>query len=404
MHEQLILGEGEKIMPKLSVIVPLYNNEKYIMKCIRSIQEQSYRDIQIIIVDDGSTDNGGEICRALSKEDNRIEIVHQENKGLIEARYTGLLHCKTEYATFVDADDFILEDSYIFALNAIERNVDLVLFEINRYYSEQYIKREKSSVSSGYYDKKRIEREIFPHLFWGIKEQQSGIECSQCVRIVKTHLLLEQHKKARKYNFYFGEDAAVSYPLFLCIKDMEVIDKSYYMHRQREKKCPPYVANENYFQKVFELYTFLKKEFSKQSEEYNFMQQLDYYYMYMVNNRKMKYNDDSKMKYNFLFPFNILPQNKVLLLYGAGSVGKDYYDQIMEYNFCKEVIWVDKNAEGINDKRVYPISYINNMQFDYVMIANSNANICKEIKEDLILMGIKKEIIYSTASIKKGDS
>lgn len=390
-------------MPKLSVIVPLYNSEQYIEQCIKSIQNQSYRDIQIIIVDDGSTDNGVEICRKLSKEDGRIKIIQQENQGLLRARYTGLVNCETEYATFVDADDFISEESYIYSIDAMENDVDMIMFEISRYYNERYSKREKSSLPPGYYDRKRIEKEAYSHLFWGFEKERWGIECSLCVRIVKTHLLREQYKKVRKYKFYFGEDAAVSYPLFLYIKDMEMINRCYYMHRQRaQKKCPPYITDESYFEKVYELYQYLKSEFSTQPEEYNFLQQLDYYYMYMVNNKKKKYDDSSKEKYTFLFPFNRLPQNKVVLLYGAGGVGKDYYNQIREYDFCKKIIWVDKNAEGIGDKRVVSSSNIPNEEFDYVIVAHSDASICKEIEDSLVSMGIKREIIYSTVD-KKGE-
>ena len=383
-------------MASLSVIVPLYNNEQYIRECVMSIQRQSYSDIRIIIVDDGSTDGGYELCQELARTDSRIEAIHQKNKGLIEARYTGLQHCKTEYATFVDADDFILYEAYSYAIDAMQRKVDLILYDISRYYNENVVKREKSSLLPGYYNQERIKGEVFPHLFWGLDKQEGAVECSQCVRIVKTKLLLKEHERILNYKFYFGEDAAVTYPLFLHIEDMEVIDHCYYMHRQRKEKCPPYIADDNYFFKVLELYSYLKNVFSSQDEKYHFAQQLDYYYIYMINNKKRKYNDFSKVKYDFLFPFRLLPQNKRILLYGAGSMGNDFYNQIMEYDFCKKVIWVDKNANNLEDNRINPISYINQVEFDYVLIANSRMDVCQEIRAYLIEIGIPENIIYDT--------
>ena len=94
-------------MSKLSVIVPLYNQEKYIEQCIKSIQNQKIEGLNIIVVDDGATDNSGRICDALAEKDSRISVIHQENKGLAGARYAGIKFSNSEYVTFVDADDFV---------------------------------------------------------------------------------------------------------------------------------------------------------------------------------------------------------------------------------------------------------------------------------------------------------
>ena len=123
-------------MTDLTVIVPLYNTEKYIEQCLTSILNQSFRDIEVIIVDDGSTDSGVAICEAIATGDDRVKIIHQENRGLSMARYAGLVASRTHYVTFVDADDFILEKSYIMAVEAMQKNVDMISFEICRYYDE----------------------------------------------------------------------------------------------------------------------------------------------------------------------------------------------------------------------------------------------------------------------------
>lgn len=91
----------------ISIIVPVYNSEKYIPRCIDSIKNQLYKNWELILVDDGSSDNSGIICDTYTKQDSRIHCIHQENAGASIARKSGIEHSKGEYLTFVDSDDFI---------------------------------------------------------------------------------------------------------------------------------------------------------------------------------------------------------------------------------------------------------------------------------------------------------
>ena len=94
-------------MTKLSVIIPVYNTEAYLANCIESIQRQTFKDWELLLIDDGSTDGSYAICKAYSEKDNRIKTIHTENRGQSAARNTGLLHTQGEYVTFVDSDDDI---------------------------------------------------------------------------------------------------------------------------------------------------------------------------------------------------------------------------------------------------------------------------------------------------------
>lgn len=112
----------------ISVIVPVYNVEKYIRRCIESILIQEYRNFELILVDDGSTDSSGDICEEYAKDNNRITVIHQENKGLSGARNTGISNAKGEWVVFIDSDDYIsktmLGDLYDAAIN---NNVTLAM-------------------------------------------------------------------------------------------------------------------------------------------------------------------------------------------------------------------------------------------------------------------------------------
>ena len=92
---------------KISVIVPIYNVEKYIDRCIKSIVNQTYKNLEIILINDGSLDKSGQICDTWESKDNRIKVIHQMNSGVSVARNTGLENATGEYVTFVDSDDYI---------------------------------------------------------------------------------------------------------------------------------------------------------------------------------------------------------------------------------------------------------------------------------------------------------
>ena len=96
----------------ISVIVPVYNVEDYLCQCLDSILRQSYKNLQIILVDDGSTDQSGKICDEYGKKDKRIEIIHKANGGLSDARNVGLASATGKFIAFVDSDDYIADTLY----------------------------------------------------------------------------------------------------------------------------------------------------------------------------------------------------------------------------------------------------------------------------------------------------
>ncbi len=116
------------INPLISVIVPVYNVEKYLPECIESIISQYYENLEILLVDDGSTDRFGAICDTYAKKDKRVRVIHQKNGGLSAARNKGLDNCSGEYITFVDSDDYIEKELLqILYSNILETDSDCVV-------------------------------------------------------------------------------------------------------------------------------------------------------------------------------------------------------------------------------------------------------------------------------------
>ena len=113
---------------KVSIIVPVYNVEKYLEKCLDSIVKQTYENIEIILVDDGSTDKSGTILDQYAEMDNRISVIHKKNEGVSTARNTGIEAARGEYICFADADDYLMPDyvEYLLTL-AVDKNADIAI-------------------------------------------------------------------------------------------------------------------------------------------------------------------------------------------------------------------------------------------------------------------------------------
>lgn len=139
----------------ISIIIPVYKVEKYLEKCIQSVINQTYENLQIILVDDGSPDNCGKICDEYAKKDHRIEVIHKSNGGLSDARNKGLEMAKGEYIGFVDSDDYIEADMYEVLYNLLKQyNADV---SICNFYTVSQGKISIKNADNGINEYNRIE-------------------------------------------------------------------------------------------------------------------------------------------------------------------------------------------------------------------------------------------------------
>ena len=168
-------------MPKISVIVPIYNIEEYVETCIESILNQTFKDFEVILVDDGSTDNSLNIGRKYEKYDNRIKVIHKKNGGLSDARNVGIDKACGEYLCFIDGDDFIAIDTLENMYNLIlKNNSQIAICNMVRYYGDEdidvfYKPSEKEKILEGNDRFKTLEQpsvcnKMFKSdLFYGVK-------------------------------------------------------------------------------------------------------------------------------------------------------------------------------------------------------------------------------------------
>lgn len=121
-----------------SVVIPVYNVEKYLRECIDSVLEQNFEDYEIILVNDGSKDSSGAICDEYAKKDNRIRVVHKENGGLSDARNAGTKAAKGDYIIYIDSDDYVIGNEFLADINTkiSETNSDIVVYKFRKLYEK----------------------------------------------------------------------------------------------------------------------------------------------------------------------------------------------------------------------------------------------------------------------------
>lgn len=382
----------------LSVIVPVYNVEKYIKQCIQSLINQTYVDLEILLVDDGATDLSGIICDDYSKHDKRIRVIHKENGGLISARYVGLLEAKYEYVTFVDGDDWIKPNMYEEMMELmLQNNVDMVASGNIIYWDEEdYGEHIDKMIEEGLFDIKKIENKVIPQMLWCKECNNWAVDPSLCDKIFKKDILLNIYEKLKNETFYFGEDTAIIYPYILESKKIYFTHKCYYYHRQRPRGTfAYYLAKEDFFGELNDVYKYLKKIFKSYEQKEILLKQLDYFFIRSATMRKWKYNDTEGSSFSYLFPFDKVEKSSRVVLYGAGRVGKEYYEQVERLQYCNIVLWVDKNYNNFQNKRVNDIKEIFNIEYDYIVIANLSEDIKLLIAKQLMEMGVHKDNIVT---------
>lgn len=379
----------------LSVIVPIYNVKDYIERCLESICSQTYTNLEIILVNDGSTDGSERICDDYAKKDARIKVIHKQNGGQISARKAGVQAASGNYIISVDSDDWIEKERF---KNLVEKglaqNPDMVYVagmykeyedetvcisgceEIKGVYYENDIRTKLMTfpVGKGIYLERRME---FSHWTW-------------CVRsdIYKRNLLRVDERIRRIEDFI---------SIFSCILDSHkiiCINEPSYHYIQRSGSINKQKANWNENHANI-YYAQMKEILGRHSEElpqetWNVIIQYLYHNIFLTNYKKLY---DYYTEY--LFPYTLVKKGSRIIVYGAGNIGVEMVNAIDSTSKYEIVAWVDKNPKE-NPRsmhKVEPLSVIFEREFDYIVVAILVANTSIAVKTELIQQGISEEKI-----------
>lgn len=237
-----------KKSPTLSVIVPVYNVERYLNRCIQSILKQDFTDYELILIDDGSTDSSGKICDQYSKKYDFVQTVHKKNSSASEARNTGLDHAIGDYVVFIDSDDYIELGMFQSMINkCIERQADICSCQHSDDYGERKIVRTEfvEFLCTG--------KEALKYMLQG-----KLIAGSSCAKIIRRSAIGD----LRFINGKNYEDAMFNTDLFLKVNRVIGLSEPYYVYFHRENS----LTTEKYTDKAFDVvyaYEYIKKRILK---------------------------------------------------------------------------------------------------------------------------------------------
>ena len=281
-------------MPFLSIIVPIYNTEPYLNMCLDSILRQEFVDFELILVNDGSTDNCSVICDEYAEADTRITVIHQANSGAVSARKAGLNVAKGQYIGYVDSDDWIEVDMYKSLCNAArDFDVDIVICDIVENYRLQEVKRAQL-VAPGLYRKDRLEKEVYPIMLYSGEYYRFGLFPSLSNKIFKRGLL-EKNLFDVDEKICMGDDAACTYPSLFDAESIYILENQYLYHYRQHTSSMTASYDQLFFNKILILYEQLKVLKHRKADLVpNFTEQLQYYFTYLmiaaVNNEMNRFN------------------------------------------------------------------------------------------------------------------
>lgn len=195
---------------RVSIIVPVYNAEKYLRECVESVLGQTLSDIELILVDDGSTDGSPALCDRYAVQDHRVKVIHKPNGRAASARNAGLRAASGEYVAFVDADDWISPDMYE---KMLQTNADVTLCDYVRFQGEKQFPFTHPNIAAGFYNKAQIREKIYPHLVMdGI---EYPITISNCVLLIEREIIAKNHLLYRE-DIRISEDAPFGSEVLYC--------------------------------------------------------------------------------------------------------------------------------------------------------------------------------------------
>ena len=245
---------------KVSVIIPVYNIEKYIKRCLDSVLNQTYSNLEVICVNDGSTDSSLEILKEYEKKDGRIKVVSKENKGVSAARNLGIKEATGEYITFIDGDDFVELNMIQDMVNILEENdADIVKCAyVKDYIYKQIPYNLKLGKEISIY-----ENESMPDLYSLFLDKY--ILNSMCCQLVNAKIIKDNNIFVNT-EYVYGEDARFNYELYSFANKVILVDKTYYHYFYNDNSATTIKKEENIVRRIKEaillydsLYDYIKK-------------------------------------------------------------------------------------------------------------------------------------------------
>lgn len=367
-------------MIKVSIIVPVYNTYKYLDKCLCSLTRQTLKEIEIICVNDGSTDKSLDILEKWKKLDSRIIIVDKINGGLVSARKAGVKKAIGKYVGFVDSDDYVDEDMFQSLYDSYKKyDVDMISsgFIIEGNYKSYHY----DCIDEGLYDLNEI-KNIRERIFYDTKTFEIGIRGTVCCKLFKSNYLAKIYDDFPS-EISYAEDKMLILRYLLECKSVYIIHKAYY-HYVYHDESMIHKGNISYLKKIDAVYSYLNKLYDHPQFTDSMRVQAEIYIvelLYKGINSRMGFKNRNLL---WIDPYYLknLNKNDKIMLYGWGDFLACYKRQLEADGF-----FISGVTGSVED--VYAIH-----DYDVVLIAIKNKEKAKSVMDELVSNGIAKERIH----------
>lgn len=413
---------------KISVIIPVYNTGKYLKECLESVFSQNMEKIEVICVDDGSTDDSYDILSGYASSCHPVKILKQTNQGLSCSRNNGVKKANGEYLYFLDSDDMLADGALPQMYEQAKKyDLDVLYIDGKTFFDSPDLENFFGGYKSSY-----ARRKSFGLYERGWQLFRDMIRADgYCVQ---TSLQMIKREFYQKYglSFYPGilyEDNLFNLKCMLSAGRVMHVNEQFFLRRIRGNSimtsnvglrnlwsaavvCREMASLASHYPEDFsgpikkEIETVLYRARNQVSSIYH---KMDYHEKCALE--EMNVSDkfqictileaEKHRSESYPVPFYLFPRGCRIVLYGAGKIGKSYFSQMAESDYLKVVEWIDKRAEIIS-KEGFPVSSLHrivNAEYDFVFIAIADRQMADEARTTLISLGVKEEcIIYEKSA------
>lgn len=377
------------LMSKVSVIIPIYNSEKYISRCLESVLAQTLEDIEIICINDCSIDKSLDIVKDYWKKDKRIVVIdNDKNVGVTASRRRGFTYATADNICFVDADDWI-ENNMIESLYDIMQNNNTDCVSSGYYFEGDYISEYKDGFPEGLYNEEKMDL-LRDSMIFNPNTGNVGLRAPLCTKMYRK-ALMEKIFQLIPDELIFAEDKMMNITGMLYANSVYILNKSFYHYIKNSESCvnTPKIS---YLSKVNAVYKYACSLYSNPKFTDAMRLQMEIYIMEMLYkgiNSRLGFHNNNLL---WVDPYylEMIPLNSKIIIYGAGDFGKSYYRQLVRRKEFNIVGWVDPDYENLKTVK-YEISspdLINNIDYDYILLAYKGRGKAFDLKQNLIATGI----------------
>lgn len=376
--------------PLLSVVVPIYNSEKYLRRCLGSILTQSFQQLEVICVNDGSTDGSQGILEEYAAHDERIRILEKTNGGLVSARKAGVIEACGEYIGFVDSDDWI--ETEMFARLYEEARIHNADCVSSGYVQEgNFVSYAYDSVPSGVYQGDRM-RELYGSMIMDTVTCGQGVRGSLCTKLFRSSILKAILPKVPD-SLTVAEDKMTTIWFLLHSETVSVLNEAYYHYVLRASSMT-HEGNAQYLLRINDVYLFFQELYRHENFSHAMRVQSELYMTQLLIHGINVRLGFSIRNLLWIDPcwMSSLPKGSRVAIYGVGDLGRKYHQQIMASEKIEFAGCVDFEQEGAVGYpfEIWSPEKLLTQSYDVLVITVKDSSAANKIKERLVSVGIEE--------------